>query len=68
MLGIKIVRTQLKLECKVLNNSNDYYLKRTKKEDEKFPFFFNSNLIGNFVHNVLRYVDPVAVVIMFPAG
>lgn len=39
MLDIKIVRTQLKLECKVLNNSNDYYLQRTKKEDEKFPFF-----------------------------
>lgn len=39
MLDIKIVRTQLKLECTVLNNSNDYYLKRTKKEDEKFPFF-----------------------------
>lgn len=62
MLDIKIVRTQLKLECKVLNNSNDYYLKRTKKEDEKFPFFLNSNLIGNFVH-VLVYFNPIWIMI-----
>lgn len=50
------------MECKVLNNLNDYYLKWIKKEDEKFLFFFNLNLIGNFVY-VLVYFNLIWIMI-----
>lgn len=50
------------MECKVLNNLNDYYLKWIKKEDEKFLFFLNLNLIGNFVY-VLVYFNLIWIMI-----